>query len=277
MKNFNTVIKSSLVALILSASAASQAAIITYGGQAATDGSELTSSLISADNLLDAADGFFIETFDRATSMAGYGVGDDKYNYNVDAQNDGCLVNSAASALSITTSSSQALGVTKGSYSGIAAAPAGDTTCYGFTPAPGGPRNSWVEMDHTAILAIAGAGVYIDYLGFYWGSVDTYNSFEFFRDDQLVATLSGSDLLGANNGSSGNQIAPGSNQYVNIAFSAGEAFNRFRITTSGIAGEFDNIVIGLDNRATDIPEPQNLAIFALSLMMISFRSRRKAK
>ena len=35
----------------------------------------------------------------------------------------------------------------------------------------------------------------ITYLGFYWGSVDTYNSFAFYSGETLIGSISGTELL----------------------------------------------------------------------------------
>lgn len=47
--------------------APAQAVVVTFGGQAATDGSGTTSSLISANNMPAFSSGFLVETFDYAT------------------------------------------------------------------------------------------------------------------------------------------------------------------------------------------------------------------
>ena len=115
----------------------------------------------------------------------------------------------------------------------------------------------------------------ITYLGFYWGSVDTYNDFKFYSDGNLVTQITGTQLLSALGGQSGNQSSPASNAYVNIAFSIAEQFDTLVIDTSGIAGEFDNIVIGLSTREIPVPAPTGLALFAFGLVALGLRSRLK--
>ena len=110
-------------------------------------------------------------------------------------------------------------------------------------------------------------------MGFYWGSVDAYNSFEFYSDDVLVAQITGPELLAQLNGKAGDQVADSSNVYVNINFSFDESFNKFRVITSGIAGEFDNIVVGLDQRP--VSAPASLAFLGLGLLGLGLGRRFK--
>jgi hypothetical protein len=89
-----------------------------------------------------------------------------------------------------------------------------------------------------------------------------------------LATIDGSDILNALSGSSGNQTSELSNVWIELSFSAGEAFDRLRIISTGIAGEFDNITIGLNNRPqTPVPAPTGLAILGLGLLGLGLRKR----
>ena len=270
--------KSVSIAALLTLAAAQQvsAATITFGGQAATDGSNKTSKNVNADNTITSIiDGFFISTFDTATAIPGIPGGGDT-QYNVAGKSEGCALNSP---LEITPSGANVLNVRKGSDGSIAAAPAGDSTCYAYTTPTTVGQPSYVDIDYTDFLANIGnlsanlAGSSINYLGFYWGSVDAYNSFEFYSDDQLVAKITGPELLAQLNGKAGDQVADSSNVYVNIDFSFDEAFNRFRVITSGIAGEFDNIVVGLDQRP--VSAPASLAFLGLGLLGLGLSRRFK--
>tara|TARA_R110001592_G_scaffold111146_2_gene307975 strand:+ start:2675 stop:3565 length:891 start_codon:yes stop_codon:yes gene_type:complete len=285
-------VKALALLISLSCTTAHAGIIVGFGGQAATDGSGLTSNLVNANNIQDTSSGVFIETFDIGTAMTdlaglvpgGFGAADTSYNYNdsdTDANAAGCGVNtSGATGINISTTGG-GFGVTIGNQPGVAANPGNgntstpsieDNTCYGFTPAIG--SSGTVTIDYSTFLAGLGIGVLVDYFGFYWGSVDNYNDFTFIDSTSGTSeTLSGIDLLAAQSGSPGNQASPSSNAYVNITFDGGFAFDSVMVTSDGIAGEFDNIVTGLNNRPT-VPEPTSLAIFGLGLIGLALRKRK---
>lgn len=264
-------------ALTLGSMGAAQAATVTFGGAAASDGSGLTSTFIDPINggLAD----YFIETFDAATGDPMFPGSTD---YTIAGFENDCAVNSVnASPIGVdVTGNVGEIGVRQGSVANVAAAPADDTTCYGYVTNNGSGTTS-VTFDYTTLLAFFDAlnpsntQLGITYLGFYWGSVDTYNDFEFYSGGSLVTTITGSDLLTQLGGSSGNQTDPESNTYVNIDFSIAEQFDTLVINTSGIAGEFDNIVIGLSTREIPVPAPTGLALFAFGLVALGLRSRLK--
>tara|TARA_R110000772_G_scaffold68319_1_gene151280 strand:- start:13234 stop:14085 length:852 start_codon:yes stop_codon:yes gene_type:complete len=274
--------KSVTLAALLAFGAVNQAgaATITYGGQAATDGNNLsvsaglTSNFISSTNIIsDVSLGYFVETFDASTALDPSAGGNTSYNVG-GTSSAGCQVNSP---LAITPSSVGVVKVRNDSVDNVAAAPANDNTCYAYTTPANEGSNSDVEIDYTSFLSslnnTALEDSYINYLGFYWGSVDEYNSFEFYNGTTKVAEITGPQLLAQLGGSPGNQVADSSNVYVNIAFDASEAFDSFKVITSGIAGEFDNIVIGLDKRP--VPAPASLAFLGLGLLGLGLGRRFK--
>jgi hypothetical protein len=274
MKAFKTLV---LAASVLVAAQANASFTITYGGQAATDGSGTTSNSVAPTNVVANGSGYFIETFDVATAMNIPGVGASNLDYNIPGNSTGCGINSLGSnsGISVNTSSTGALGVRNTSQPGVAAAPAGNTgSCYAYTPGPGQVLPAWIEIDYSGLLSAIPGNPAVNYLGFYLGSVDTYNSLQFYRGNEAnpFLTLNGPEILGQNNGVTGNQVANGSNVYININF-VGESFSKFRFTTTGIAAEFDNIVAGLTNRP--VSAPATLALLGLGLLGMSLR-RRKA-
>jgi hypothetical protein len=261
--------------LALTASQNISAATITLGGQAATDGSGKTSANVNSNNTINAiSDGFFVETFDSATAIPGLPTANDT-DYNVAGSSTGCAINSP---LLVQPSSTNVLNVRTGSVRNVAAAPAGDTTCYAYTTPETVGTDSYVDIDYTNFLANIGtidaslAGSSIDYLGFYWGSIDTYNTFEFYSDtNQLVKSIAGQEILDLVGGVEGDRLSDKSNVYVNINFSVAEAFTRLRVVSSGVAGEFDNIVVGLSNR--NVPAPAGLAFLGLGLIGFALRKK----
>lgn len=282
MKAFKTLV---LAASVLVATQANASFTITYGGQTATDGSGVTSTFVPANNQLNPVNGYFIETFDKATAMALPNVGAGSEFYNIASNSDGCAINSlgAGSGVSITTSAGTgnngSLGVRNNSVGGVAAAPAGNVNnCYAYTPGPDKKVPSWIQIDYTDLLAALPNAPALSYLGFYLGSVDTFNTLEFFTNSSATPflTLNGPTILGANGGSSGNQVANGSNVYINISF-IGQSFTKFRFKSDSIAAEFDNIVTGLTTRPdapVPVSAPATLALLGLGLLGMSLRRRK---
>lgn len=288
-----TKLLSASLVLAMSVAGTASAATVTFGtasnlngvAQLADDGSGLTSAFVPATNVVvDPTLGYFVETFDAATGPdLPLDMADPEYiertKFNVDGKSTGCALNS--SGVSMTASAPGVANVRTGTEKNVAAAPLNDDSCYAYTT-PAGPQPSFVDIDYSQFLTDIGKQVpalddsFINSLGFYWGSVDTYNSFEFYNGDTLVSSLTGTELLNELGGTSGDQLGEKSNAWVQIAFTAAESFDRLRIITSGVAGEFDNITIGLDKRPSQpVPAPTGLAFLGLGLLGLSLKKRLK--
>ncbi len=289
MKAFSKPLTALAVATATLASLPAHAVLVTFGGQVATDGSGLTSAFVPANNVLNFANGYFIETFDLVTTMAGLTAGTTAANPKTGIsiqQGQGCSINSYNSVDISTTGGG--FSVRKGTE-GWAAAPANDTTCFGFGPQQGGTLPATVKIDYTSFLTtlINGgsvpAGTTISYLGLYYGSIDDYNNIAFYNgDDPLIGAgilsdgiIDGSEILASQGGTTGNQFQTGSNVYVNLFFAPGETFTAFEFRTTGVAFELDNIVVGLTSRST-IPEPGSIALLGLGLLGFAVVRRRKS-
>jgi hypothetical protein len=111
------------------------------------------------------------------------------------------------------------------------------------------------------------------YLGILWGSVDGYNSLNFYNGATLIGTVTGSDVLASPNGDQGiNGTA-----YVNIGATGGSAFDRVVVTSGLNAFEFDDISfnVTLSTLAADpLPEPTGLGLFGIGLLGLGFVRRR---
>lgn len=264
MGKFNKLAMTAILGASVFASSVS-AASFSFTGVAPTDGSGLTSQFMDPADV-QGTNGFFIETFDGDS-------GDNSFN---DPGFDGeCTVNSGAGGLpgvAVSASASDDVGVRSGTVPNVAAAPADDDTCFGYVTNAVNGGTASVMFDYSVLLdSVDDTG--ITYLGFYWGSVDTFNSFDFFSDGNLVTSITGTQLLDALNGESGDQQADSSNVYVNIFFNLNEQFDSLMLSTTGVAAEFDNIVIGLSSRP--LPAPGSIALLASSLLLLSVRSRLK--
>lgn len=257
-----------MVSLLFVASQA-HALNITFGGVDATQyiGTTLVDAGLTADksginaatNTADTLNGWFIETFDK----------------------DG--------AGGLTTLDPTKLTVVGGydfsntSTTGVAAAPANDDTYYAFTPEQGGGTPASVTIPITAFYAYDdfGPGNYIDYMGLYFGSIDTYNSliFHVLEGDDII--LTGTQILEEYyNGISysGDWTASASNVYVNLDFDllGGEIFTGFTLATTGVALELDNIVTHVT--AVPAPEPSTFILLGAGLLgLVAFGRRKYAK
>lgn len=138
------------------------------------------------------------------------------------------------------------------------AAPAGyggqqDLTRYVAVPAP--PASSG-----SATVTFTLPQSY-NYLGLWWGSVDTYNtlSFTFYNGGSpvAVATVTGSNISTDPNG---NWTGAASNEYVN--FLDLPSYNEFTMTSTSPAFEADNISVG----NVPVPEPVSLLFLGLGLV-----------
>jgi hypothetical protein len=142
-----------------------------------------------------------------------------------------------------------------GSVSGQYAQPAGTNTNYLTVPNPS-----------SSGAATFGLGTQADYFGLYWGSIDGYNSISFLSGGNVIASYSGTDLVGQF--ANGNQVSYSSNRYINFWFS-GETFDAVRLTSTNFAFESDNHAF----RSTSVPEPGTLAMLGLGLIGVGLTRR----
>jgi hypothetical protein len=151
--------------------------------------------------------------------------------------------------------------IVNGSASGLYAAPAGDTTNYLTVPSPNaGPAG---------FVTAAPGGSY-NYFGLYWGSMDDYNTLEFYSGGQLVESINGVEVITALN-LLGNQTSPGSNRYVDIFF-GGQSYDTVKFISTNFAFESDNNAYA----RVAVPEPSSLALLGLGLVGLGLGRRRKA-
>ena len=138
-----------------------------------------------------------------------------------------------------------------------------DLTTYLTSGGPGG----------SATLTFAGQQ---SYLGLLWGSVDNFNTLEFFSGGVSVAMFTGTDV--GNSAGSGNCI--GGNQgtfgtcYVNINFLTG-SFDKVVATSSSHAFEFDNVAFSA--LPLKVPEPGTVGVFLLGLLLVGSAYRLKGR
>jgi hypothetical protein len=106
------------------------------------------------------------------------------------------------------------------------------------------------------VVTATGFGV-ANYLGLWWGSMDDYNTFEFYNQGNKILTFTGLDVI-TQGAASGDQVSLGSNHYVN--FIGLPNFDEIRFSSTQYAFEVDNVAIGT------LPEPTTMLLFGLGLV-----------
>lgn len=160
-----------------------------------------------------------------------------------------------------------------GSLGGQYAAPflsGGNGTGFGSPDQPNGvDATTYITSGSTGNTAGAVATMVLpflsQYFGLLWGSVDDYNTLQFFDGATLVGTLTGSGVTASPNG---NQGVAGT-LYVNIDSTL--PFNRVVATSTSFAFEFDNVAFS----PTPVPEPATLALFGAGLLGLGLARRRR--
>jgi hypothetical protein len=122
------------------------------------------------------------------------------------------------------------------------------------------------QLPQSATISFGGS--YNNYFGLWWGSMDTYNTFEFLAADltTAVATVYGTTFSSGNGG----QDSSLTNKYVN--FYGMPDFYGVRITSTSYAFELDNIGVGYNV----VPEPATMLLLGLGLVGLA-GIRRKMK
>jgi hypothetical protein len=163
---------------------------------------------------------------------------------------DGLPLGSLGAGYSFAGGTLSGAGTVENGTSSYAAEPAGDSSNYlsaSGTDAVGATTLSLTDPEN--------------YLGFYWGSIDSYNSVAFYLGDNEIAAYSGTDiadLLGLD--ADGGQQAAASNAYINF-YTGDEFFNRVVFSTTSHGFEIDTIAFA----DPPIPEPASLPLLATAL------------
>ena len=150
------------------------------------------------------------------------------------------------------------------SITNLAAEPAGDTTNFGAAE-PASASQPFTDATFTA-----NAGVTLSSLSIDIGSLDTYNTLEFFSGGTLKGTFSGSTLAAALLGvANGNQVSDLTNGRFYFTFGASDDINKLVFLSTTPAFEFDNIAA----KFSAVPEPATWTMMILGFGFVGFMLR----
>jgi hypothetical protein len=194
-----------------------------------------------------------------SASVGGAPTGVSYYNFDSDPPNG------LVSSVSFTGNA----GFVTGAASGVYAPPFvsnGNGAPFGNADGPDASRYVTSGKNSTATIAFSSL---LQYVGLLWGSVDNYNSLDFYDGATLVGTVVGNDITGSPTGDQG----VNGTFYVNVVSTL--PFDRLVARSSEYAFEFDNLAYNPTDPG-DVPEPASLALFGLGLAGVFAARRRRA-
>lgn len=162
-------------------------------------------------------------------------------------------------------------GIVQGNVGGQYASPFGNDSKY-LTISPTGDKDNGQDFaGNTGDVTIRFASA-LDYFGFYWGSVDTYNFVDVYSGGSLLRTFTGADVPGAP--ANGQQSGDANNVYVNLLADKGQSFDKVVMRSTGRAFETDNH----SYRVASVPEPSSvLSLVAFGALGAGSFIKRKSK
>jgi hypothetical protein len=161
---------------------------------------------------------------------------------------------------------------TPGSSLGLYAEPYGDTTQY-LTVQPHGPNET-----------VTFGSAYTN-LGLYWGSMDNYNSIEFYNGTTLLDTVTGTQAalsIPALSGAQGLQTDYANNRFITISNidGIGASFTSIVLNSTSNSFELDNLSWGnnsITGKFSATPLPPAVTLFSAGLALLGFAGMRRRK
>lgn len=122
------------------------------------------------------------------------------------------------------------------------------------------------NLSASPVSATISFGQDYNYLGFFWGSIDNYNTITFYNDGAQVASYTGDDFINPDN-LTGNQTAVETNKYVNFFMT--NSFDAIKLTSTSYAFELDNLAVSV------VPVPGAVLLGFLGLGAAGMRLRKR--
>ena len=147
---------------------------------------------------------------------------------------------------------------------GGAAMPAGGSSCFGYVTSAINPNVATLSTPNLSSVS------------FYWGSIDTYNFVDVLgAGGATIFSIAGGALPPSN----GDQGAASTNRRVNFIAGAGEVITGLRLTSTGVAFEFDTFAASgaLDPGGGVVPEPASWAMLIVGFGLVGVSSRRRRR
>ncbi|WP_235927657.1 Npun_F0296 family exosortase-dependent surface protein [Sandarakinorhabdus rubra] len=146
---------------------------------------------------------------------------------------------------------------------GVAATPAGGSSCFGYVSSAINPNNATLSTPD------------LESISFYWGSIDRYNRVDVLdSNDNIIFTITGGMLPPAD----GNQLLPGTNRRINFTAGPNQVIGGLKFSSTGIAFEFDSFAADLvdgTGTGTAVPEPASWAMLIAGFGLVGAAGRRR--
>jgi hypothetical protein len=141
-----------------------------------------------------------------------------------------------------------------------AVGPGGTASCFGYVTSAKNPNNATLSTPDLKSIS------------FYWGSIDKYNSVDVLgAGGATIFSIAGGALPPA----AGNQKEPNSNRRVNFIAGAGQVITGLRLSSTGVAFEFDTFAAESMVTTAGIPEPASWAMLIAGFGLVGAASRRR--
>jgi hypothetical protein len=154
--------------------------------------------------------------------------------------------------------------IAPGGIVGVAAPPAGDITAFGAAEPASQVGLHGITMTDAQFLV--SPGNLLTSLSFDLGSLDDYNTLQFWSGGTLVRTFTGADLSVNPNG---NQLIDVTNRRYYFTFDASDDINKIVFQSTTPAFEFDNFAATV----AGVPEPATWTMLILGFGFVGFMLR----